>query len=231
MPLTASRYPLFGFVVALVLASTVTCALFLLMARLIRAPTATRRPTRSIKLVPAPRLHHATPPTTAKARPAPPPTLIRHPPKPTTVHRLPRPAIDSPSSVLHTNLAPAFSIESNLAKTPSLPAHIDWREDLNHYLRQRANSATPFKHPALPERPPAPQDMPLRMRLGPDLEIDRIGDTCYAVPLGRTSPVDYKHHLPAWMFAHKVPCLPGRHLAPGDDFLRHLHKRTRNRAF
>ncbi|MDN5865341.1 MAG: hypothetical protein L0I62_09050 [Gammaproteobacteria bacterium] len=62
------------------------------------------------------------------------------------------------------------------------------------------------------------------------MEIDRIGDTCYAVPTVQTArrhTGTNKSVLPNWMFAHTVPCFPGRQLSIGDDFLRRLGKRIK----
>lgn len=63
------------------------------------------------------------------------------------------------------------------------------------------------------------------MRLPSGVEIDRIGDTCYAVPPRHARPGTNKSVLPRAAFAHEVSCLPGQLRSMSDDFLEHLRKR------
>ncbi|MGH8161408.1 MAG: hypothetical protein ACRESR_04550 [Gammaproteobacteria bacterium] len=64
------------------------------------------------------------------------------------------------------------------------------------------------------------------MRLPSGVEIDRVGNTCYAVPPGKNAlPGTNRSVLPRAMFAHEVSCLAGTLLSINDDFLKRLGER------
>lgn len=106
-------------------------------------------------------------------------------------------------------------------QVPAVPpaGHLEWRRALGQYLRKQSGKSL-FSKPRLksPEMPAL--DGSLRLRTSGGAEIDRIGDTCYAVPAADQLPElsgDPVHarFMQAMqpLFAHEVSC-PG---AAGDD--------------
>ncbi len=225
------RHRFVGFAVALMLGSLVAIVLFEIMGWLARAPgsssqrssgpftiafvspLAVSRPVRR-KHLPQATLKAPAPPVFAaalrSARPA---------------HRTGRRPL-----ALDFALPPVLALTGPVVSGKS--AYINWRRSLNDYFRRRDRKPTHFTVPVLPPRPPSVLDLPVRMRFSGGFEIDRVGDTCYAVsadtarnrpPGANTSQLQvWRAMLP--LFAHKVSCEPGATRSLGQEILEQLRK-------
>lgn len=226
------RHRLIGFTAALVLGSLVAVVLFEIMGHLARAPAVSRRlsPSLVVSVVPRPEISRPT----RRARPPPPATSARAAkPSPSARLRPARPArhLSRRALALHFAVPPVFSPEAPSVSKKS--TYIDWQRALNDYFREREKKPAPFRAPVLPPRPPSVLDLPARMRFSGGTEIDRIGNTCYAVtadearnrPLGANTLQLRLWRASISLFGHKVPCLPGLLRSPGQEFIDRLRKR------
>lgn len=228
------RHRLIGFTAALVLGSLVAVLLFEIMGRLARAPIISRRlsPPLTVSVVPLPEVSRPTrrarPPPSATAasaaKPSPPARL--HPERPAR-------HVSRRVLALHFAVPPVFSPANASPAVSQKSTYIDWQRSLNAYFREREKKPAPFRAPALLPRPPSVLDLPARMRFSGGTEIDRIGDTCYAVtadeastrPLGANTLQLRLWRSSIALLGHKVPCLPGLLRSPGQELLDRLSKR------
>lgn len=227
------RHRLIGFAAALVLGSLVAAALFEIMGLFARAPTSSRR-LRSplpVSIVALPEVSRPA----RRARPPPPTTQARAAGLPASAR------LRTTRAVRHVNRRPLvldFALPPVLSPANTRPAvsrrgnYIDWRGPLNDYLREQEKKSPPFAAP-IPPQPPAAPGLPVRMRFSGGFEIDRIGNTCYAVtadeastrPSGANTSQLQVWHAMLPLFAHEVSCEPGATLSLGQEFLERLRKR------
>lgn len=217
---------LVGCTVACVFAGLVTAALFAMMEELIRVPSESR----TARPVPRVALHRFRPSLSSQRvgmQPAVPEARRRwvHPP-------LPKPRIRIRREIFRPRITGGVGVSPSVRPSASAVAPIRWRSALDERFHGSPNGHLIFSLKPLPSRLPSVLSLPERMHLDAGGEIDRIGDTCYAVP----APLDYNpeatgnpvlqrvNHAMLPLFAHEIPCEATGTRSIAEEFLTRLRK-------